>query len=495
MKLSKLSRAIGVACVAMAGTSAFALNASGYVAANVSNIYVSGASAQDNGILVFALKNCVAGSLHRYSISNNFVYYCTPTAGLGQTSPLNQVAIHKYSVGGSGNGVAPVNNAAALPFLDLADIALSCASTLTTPNATFGTFAPYFAVTCTAASASLTSPVATRIGLSDVEPAFFTAQTGNLTFEPISTLIFGVPVSTNVYRALQGAQGLATGYCTNQVSTAAGTGTSPVAQNWEYNFECMPSLSRAQIVSAFVAGQSWGAIGVPVSGPIYVARRVNSSGTQKTFEALVARSPNGGGAALKSCQTLTEPFLLSDNGVDNTETGDPASACTTTPVTVFAGSGGGNVRQCLTDHAANGRGAIGILTAEDIAPSGANSWRFVKVNGGGAGDRGYAPRDADVASGEYTFWTVSSLNYVQSFLGSNTNYANFVAKFKADFADPTGIQIQQPFGLSGNMANYSQLPEPRPARDFTGASGVNPWDRLVGGTDLNNCQQGKATNF
>lgn len=498
MNLNKISRAVGVACATMAASSAFALNASGYVPGNVSNIYISGASAQDNGLLVFALKNCVAGSMHRYSISNNVVYYCTPIAGLGQTSTSNQLAIHKLSTGGSGNGVAPVNNGQTLPFLDLSDIAANCASTVTVTNASFGTFTGYINVACTAASNSLTSPAITRLGLSDVEPAFFSNTVSNLTADPISTLIFGVPVSTNVYRALQASQGLAVGTCTNQASTIGTlTGTNAVTQRWEAEFECMPSLTRAQIVTAFTQGGTWAGIGVTgVAGPIYVARRVNSSGTQKTFEALISRSPNTGGETLKSCVVGTDPFLAGDNGNDDTETGDTANRCQTGPAlaTVFSGSGGGNVRTCLTDHAAGGRGAIGMLTAEDLAPGGPNGFRFIKVNGGTSTNRGAAPRDVDVASGAYTFWTVSSVNYT-SFVTGDTNYNNFLTRFKSDFADPVGIQILQPFGLSGNMANYSQLPDPKPARDFTGASGLNPWDRLVGGLVSDNCQQGKATQF
>lgn len=498
MKLNKVSRAVGIACAAMSATTAFALNASSFTAGTTSQIHISGASAQDNGILVFALRNCTqtagVSSLHRYRISNNFVYFCTPIAALGQSQ--SQAAIYKYSVGGSGNGVAPINNSAALPFLDLTKIAGACTTNNVTNAAFNGTSYVDVQCTATAATTTLQTPVTTRIGLSDVEPPFFTTETGNLTADPISTLIFGVPVSTNVYRQLQSNQGLATGYCTN-TGSFIGTATAGATQQWEYLVECMPSLSRAQIVSAFTAGQSWAGIGVSgVAGNIYVARRVNSSGTQKFFEALVTRSPNGGGDTLKSCIALTDPFLGADTGLESTENGDTANRCQTGPAlaTVFAGSGGGNVRTCLADHAAGGRGAIGVLTAEDIAPSGLNTWRFVKVNGGGAGDRGYAPRDADVASGEYTFWSVSSINYT-SFVTGDTNYNNFLTKFKADFAIPTGIQITQPFGLSGNMANYSQLPDPKPARDFTGASGLNPWDRLVGGSTLNNCQQGKATNF
>jgi hypothetical protein len=45
------------------------------------------------------------------------------------------------------------------------------------------------------------------------------------------------------------------------------------------------------------------------------------------------------------------------------------------------------------------------------------------------------------------------------------------------------------------MANFIQtfIADPLQVRNFTGSNAVNPWDRLVGGTEVNNCSQGKAT--
>ena len=42
------------------------------------NIRISGATAQDPGLLASTIRNCTAGSMTRYSISNTFVYFCTP---------------------------------------------------------------------------------------------------------------------------------------------------------------------------------------------------------------------------------------------------------------------------------------------------------------------------------------------------------------------------------------------------------------------------------
>ena len=117
MKLSKISLALVVLCAA---APSFAITASNYTntsefVGDTLNIRISGASAQDGGILGSALSLCAAGTVHRYSISNNVVYFCTPDigAGAGQiTVPAGKtkLAIYKYSVGGSAFGVAPINS-------------------------------------------------------------------------------------------------------------------------------------------------------------------------------------------------------------------------------------------------------------------------------------------------------------------------------------------------------------------------------------------------
>ncbi|HSV71758.1 MAG TPA: hypothetical protein VLI72_16750 [Methylibium sp.] len=479
MKLKQLSLALFAVCGGLASAPAFALPASQYTNASefsgdTLNIRISGASAQDAGVLGSALSYCVAGTLHRFQISNNFAFFCTPDIGTGAgqiqvPAGRTKVAIYKYAVGGSGSGVDPVNLNQTLPFLDLAKIATSpaCSGTnLTTSTPDFdgtGPLATYVNNVCGGASSLLTTGATTYIGLSDVEPAFFTNNTANLSSTPLSTLIFGVPVSLNIRNALQTQQGLTVGSDT------------------EAN---MPSLTSAQITSAYTqAGQSWAGIGVTsglADDTIYVARRVNSSGTQKTYEALFAKTPNGE-PAFKSCYPGNEPFVQPDSG---TTTGDAAALCASAPPLVFAGSGGGDVRTCMINHHNNNRGAIGILTGED-KPGSAN-WRFVKLDG-------HAPTHANVAAGRYTRYTDASFNVRVNVnpTSSALGYTNFVNRFKLDLANPTIIGLingsDQTFGPSGLMVSYvSGTP------DFTGANRVNPWNRLVGGTAIDNCQSPKA---
>ena len=82
----------------------------------------------------------------------------------------------------------------------------------TTAAATFGTaLSTYANVACSNASGTVTTLATTYIGVSDVEPAFFTNNTSNITAATSYALIFGVPVSLNVRNAMQAQQGLTVG--------------------------------------------------------------------------------------------------------------------------------------------------------------------------------------------------------------------------------------------------------------------------------------------
>ena len=514
MKASRFAVAMAAACGAIASAPSFAITASNYTntgefAGDSLNIRISGASAQDNGILGSALSLCVAGSVHRYAISNNFVFYCTPDVGTnaGQIQiparaassggPITKLAIYKYSVGGSAFGVDPVNtNVVAdgsalgstgnqLPFLDLSKINSVCTGALaTTTTATYGpgTNGSYVNVACGNAASALATLSTTFVGLSDVEPAFFSKNTNNLTPASASALIFGPVVTKNVYDRLQTLQLLTTPSCGATLDSEG----------------CMPSLTSAQIASLYTQpGQVWSTFGVTglVNDAVYIARRVDSSGTQKTFEALIAGSPNGQ-AGQKDCNAGTDLFAVPDSG--NVTTGDAAAACTTgilingvnTVPTVFAGSSGGDVRICLNNHNASSRSAIGILTTEDKA--GSNNWRFIKVDG-------IAPNQAQTAAGRYRFYTETSVNTRTAGAFATANepgYSTFVSRFLADFANPTIInQINgaaQPYGAAGLMALLSRQPAGT-APDFSGATPIVPWSKVVG-TSVNNCQKPKLFN-
>ncbi len=485
MKLNKIS--LGVAAViGVLSAPAHALLASDYTNAsefsgNTLNIRMSGATAQDPGVLAATLRFCTAGSMTAYTISNNFVYFCTiNTSTLGGVTARggvtpSKLALYKYSVGGSANGVTPVNNASNLPFLDLTKLNTSCTAGSATADAdgTATNLSTYQVFSCTAASSSLTTNTLSYIGISDVEPAFFGAPSSysKLSSAGLASVVFGVPVTKNVYNALQVAQGLTEGSLT------------------EAN---MPSLSQSQITSMFTQeGQTWSGLGTGITladDTVYVARRPNSSGTQKTFEALIARTVNGTLGA-RNCQSDVESFVSGVDALDNNAVNNTCEGSNL----VVNGSGSGQVQACLNKHNDAGRGAVGVQTTETKV-TGSSKFLFVKING-------VAPTQANVASGKYTAYSDAAINLrtgATSPTASADNYSNFVTKFKAAFADGAIINVingaAQPFGAAGVMA-LDNLVSPTPTADYTGASSRNPWSRLVGGTTLNNCQPGKAAAF
>ena len=146
------------------------------------------------------------------------------------------------------------------------------------------------------------------------------------------------------------------------------------------------------------------------------------------------------------------------------------------------------MRNCLANHSAAGRGAIGILTTEDKF---ASAWRFVKVDM-------ISPTQANTAAGKYRYYTETALNTRTggAFATSAAlGYPAFVSRLGADLGNPAIIKLingaDQTFGSAGLMALLSSQPGGT-APDFTGAQTVIPFTKLVGGTTLDNCQAPKV---
>lgn len=441
MKLNKISLA-AAAAFGVLSAPVFAIPADSSPQAQVR---LSGASAQDGGLLEATLKICQVGTLNRYTATNQFVYYCNADGSKIALANGTKLAVYKHSVGGSGNGVAPINNGTALPFLNLTSIAASASCSAPVP-ATAPSGAAFNDSACSTTT-GLTSNHIAAIGISDVEPSFFGPSTDYnlLTATPLATVIFGVPVTKVVYELLQGAQGKTVGALD------------------EAN---LPSLSTGQVTSLYTQeGQTWTAVAgvtVPGDNQVYVARRVDSSGTQKTYEALIARTVNGT-ASGKSCQLNVDAFVSGPSAADNTAANTLCGGANL----VVNGSGSGQVAVCLNKHQDALRGAVGTLTTESLISAG-GKFRFVKIN-----DK--APTVANVKAGTYTAYGDASLNLKTSALSTTDNA--FVTSFKAQFAISP---VPQPFGNSG-LVELDVV---------TGTTGGNPYSRVVGG-ELNNCQQGR----
>lgn len=395
MNMKKISAAVAATLAGVVSSAAFALPASQYnsTPGDTLDVFVSGASAQDGALERLFRNSCDAGTLDIYRAgSNQRVLFCRiSNAGVAGFPVAGQkVAIHKTSIGGSGNGVQPVANQTTMNFIDMNAIksgAITCTGTASvaaeTP-VTGVTFAGYTDHTgC--GSTSGTRAAVPDAGISDVEPALVGAsesEISRLNVQSQNAVVFGVPVTEALRNALQQAQGLVVG-----------------AED-EAN---MPSLSKAQIASIYNGGiTDWtqlvdatgtdlasAATNPPANTQVYLCRRVSTSGTQASFEVYMLA---------QRCVSGVAPMLSgNDGGVVGAGT-------------VNEGSGTGNVISCLNTHDGANRWAVGLFSTENVetnAVAGVNDgnvWRFIKINGA-------APSLLNTANGKNDFFMEQSIQW------------------------------------------------------------------------------------
>lgn len=181
-------------------------------------------------------------------------------------------------------------------------------------------------------------------GFSDVEAALFGVSVEGYGVESNANVgqAFGIATSISLYRAMQAAQGI----------TAADPNFLPANA---------PTISRAQYAS-IVSGTAANA-GVLVPGStaeLRVARRVATSGTQASSNALFLRNPCNGDPAIGG---LIAPVGAADS---------------TSKLIITEGSGTGNAKQALSVSGY----AIGVLSLENDwnADSSNNGYRFIKLD-------------------------------------------------------------------------------------------------------------------
>lgn len=371
------------------GTLAFGNAAGQYNSGNTAVVKISGSSATNGQTIAWAthiLCNTAPAKQRTWTKSSNeFAVVCELPLGHPYDKPY--IAVIKNSTGGSGNGVTQLYPASdTLSYLNVFQ-----ANPATGAN---GPVEP------------------SNIGVSDEEPPILKKanaitidwpETGPtaLDYKPLNVVTFGTPVTLNLRNALQTSQ-IASGKLPN--TCAAGNESEA----------CMPSLSQSQIASIFSGNLvNWNEVGL-ASNPVYIARRVLTSGTQTAARLFFLNDPCADGMALfadgNSGESSTKP--------DACNAAAPAGA-------VFEGSGGGNVATCLTNHQRNNRWAIGINSLElpttvdtsaAYTPGGgaaipapndkvlnSTTQRHIKIDG-------FAPTTFNVATGRYRFWYEATVN-------------------------------------------------------------------------------------
>ncbi|MEZ5500756.1 MAG: hypothetical protein R3E77_15185 [Steroidobacteraceae bacterium] len=429
--------------------------------------YISGASAQDQGI-EFVMRKICTGNLDKFQFGNNDRFWScdVTTASSGLTAGI--AGFYKFSSGGSGNGVNPLIDNSQLTFTRES-------ATSVCTNAAMPVIAGFTNGTdhtgCTNPS---TSNVIPQIGFSDVEPKLITtpARAGALVANGANQLVFGIPVSLNLYRELQANQGL-------------------VADDEYIN---MPTLSSTTVASLFTGSIiDWSQLannaGASLAaGSVKICRRVNTSGSQATTEVHFLRN---------RCTTSannTKPMLPNDAA--GTGTADP----TFNLGNVYAGSGSGDVRDCLAVANDNGFRAVGLLSMEcqpenascNIAST-VGKFRFVKIDGA-------APTLVDTVSGRYSYVAEQSINRAGGLSGDPLTLYN---KLLALMSDPAVLaQINAGFRFTFGDSGLLGVPDgatlfaplPPLTEAVVRATPINSWNKNSLGTGTNNCQVSGQVN-
>lgn len=291
----------------------------------------------------------------------------------GSTAPNPAIGYNKESTGGSGNGTGVLASGGTLPFLTAS--APTCSGSVAV-GAAGGLLGYTLHTGCTAAATG----VSPEVGIADVEGRLLGYTGSALTAKPLLDVVFGVPVSIPLYRALQTAQGLPT-------DDSCGSA---------------PSLTRGQIAALYtgVAPTSGVFSGLPAK-QMHICRRGTSSGTQAGAQAYFLS---------QGCSADVLAFAPPDSAGQLTNGVTWASTAGVSQ-TVFAGSGGGEVQACLTAFSDNpdteNNFAIGVLSTENspltTTNAARNKYRFIRVENA-------LPTLQGTANGGYQYFTSNVLN-------------------------------------------------------------------------------------
>jgi len=325
---------------------------------------VSGATAQEASLVLAMVDICDQTDLDVWFQGNHQVVTCTINAA---GAPLNgqTVIMRKSGVGGSGNGIGPVFQQTGVPFATDAAWGTCTTTTATTRTVSSGTKTFNTRSGCTITTAARVPGA----GLSDVEPRLFANEFGAAAVTPgtgdrvigTSALAFGVVATTTLRNAMQAVQGLT-------------VGSDDVAQ--------MPSISTAELASVLtgnlgLANQLAGAPAVVAAGgAIDLARRVNTSGSQKIAEVALLNQGCASGVS-----------LMQDTAGLNGFGG-----------TVSLGSGTSDLLNALRDANLAGRAGIGFVSTES-APN--VNVKYLKIDG-------FAPSIEHVINGNYRFFSMNA---------------------------------------------------------------------------------------
>lgn len=531
MKKLVLGAAIATALTATAAQAAITVDANGVPVINPADtniLYLSGASAAEKFIekvitdtSVPAVDKICDTSKKMYKFqdtdaTSQYAYLCE-RATTNPSVPSNKanILIYKRSAGGSAFGVSPIvaeaNGDTASATIEFLKISSAC--TVTTA-AGVGALTKVSCAYDPADATKHTKHIA-DFGISDVDPGQFSgnnapidsstgspyesvtaADVAKLTVKSASALTFGVPVTKNLYFALQAAQ----------KSTGVVPATCVVGDETE---ACMPSLSSAQVASIHAGTVvDWnqlkvGTVGLydwvntPANGAtaylpgasyVHTCRRENGSGTQAQSNIKFLADPCTAAAA------GTPPAVdVASLGAGEGE-GLPM---------VHENNSSGNVDICLNElqdgtNASNSfdntygvRWAVGIQSMEKSTAA-ATKYRFVKLDG-------VAPTLVNVVKGKYRDWAENTFQYSNTHVFSTNSTENTALKaltnavIKSAGAPEVMAALNNGFTHTFTTAKgaYLAVPtnyDPQPNGAFLSTRPVNPFSHATNSVSVDNCR-------
>jgi hypothetical protein len=462
---------IAIAAASVCATQAHALTPAQIEAARADGtlreIRIAGASALRLSVAAYMREICAAPTFDVIWNSNSEgtfhrAYSCNLGVAQGNFPVGTPVLVYKRDQGGSGQGVNPIARADDQTHMRVVNDA-TCTAINTSP----ATDAAVPSFICTGTE---TTGIKSDAGISDVEPALFSAavnlpgtaaltpaQLGALNVAPLAQALFAVAVNTKAYRALQEAQGI--------IIPGAPLIDVPADQStWtDADLATIPSLP-SNFVRSVLTGQAFGGpsargwnVVIPnvpyrlsvldANAPqrpavdansalktLNVCRRVEGSGTQAVSNVFFANNPCGAGAA--AFAPLGNPGSSGDTEtrVSTVQNGGAPA--------IQEGSGNGNVEGCLgadtnsavqagTDNTAY---ALGILGREANPKRGGNDlgYRYVRLDG-------IAPVRNEAKAGKYGMVYEATMQWNNNTLSGQTDKIAFLTALRTGFGSPNGL--------------------------------------------------------
>jgi len=352
---------------------------------------------------------------------------CAPAVGVG--AGATGIVFVKEDNAGSENGILPVAQTQVSTFPTLSTLTSANCASVSTIAAVSGIAAAYTTHTCSGAYTNFTG--FPNVGFSDVDAAIFGDGAVASTLQTYNDIdiVFAPYVSLGLYHALQKAEGLPQDDLIADMPSLSSTElgalfTGAVVNNWTNVVNSSGvSVGSESVVFGSSSGTQWGggAATAPASTSVYLCRRDNNSGTEKTSEIVFGNlncAPPGNDAFASRSVVAGHTY----NQLNGTTW--VTSAFGGAGDIVFAGSGTGEVLKCLQARDSVGFFALGFASVD-------NPWGACQtlINGASNSDRedtrpikvdGVAPSIENAASGRYKYWAQSVAYYPQS---NATNFA------------------------------------------------------------------------